>query len=407
MKKSQSKLMKTINNKPNKIAHAAMKFYSYCEDVIYALLAMPAYITILRRKIKKDPLYLKNKLKEFERTSKEILTKYYHIIHHVCVKYSKISAEKLQPVLKRTVLACKTAIKISHQFAIKTAIFSKNVLFNKAIKLKNETINKAKNILNRTKTVTTNTLNNIKQFIVADIKKTTEDVRNTVNAICNGVKRAILSPVYLGKYVIRSIKNFGHKTYGVSCNAIKELNKPINTCVLFAKLKHLVFCKKSQIYVLSAIILGVATLSIKWYNNQLAAIHEQYSAIANKIQNLNQKNASTTGLSNKIYAHVIPERQSAQTAESKSEITKTDETTYDPIAALKNKVENYFAQHKTTEVLASNDKCRLKVDNEVINDHSYIPGLADIHIDGANEDYITFTDNLGNSYSKPIVTLFQ
>ncbi len=407
MKKSQSKLMKTRNKKPNKIAHAAMRFYGYCEDIIYELLTMPLHFIILHKKIKHDPKYLKNKLKEFECTSREVIIKYYHITHHICAKYSKISAEKLQSVLKRTVLECKTAIKISHQFAIKTAIFSKSVLFHEAIKLKNGTINKAKNILNGTKTVTTNTLNKIKRFIVADIKKTTEDVRNTVTAICNGVKTIILSPVYLCKYVIRSIKNFGHKTFDVSCNAIKQLNKPINTCVLFAKLKHLLFCERSQIYVLSAIILGVATLSIKWYNNQLAAIHEQYGAIANKIQNLNKKNAGTTDLSNKIYAHVLPKRQSAQTAESKSETTKTDETTYDPIAALKNKVENYFAQHKTTEVLASNDKCRLKVDNEVINDHSYIPGLADIHIDGANEDFITFTDNLGNSYAKPIVTLFQ
>lgn len=352
MKKSQSKLMKTINNKPNKIAHATMKFYSYCEDIIYALLAMPLHFIILHKKIKHDPKYLSYKTKKVIQNTTAIVTKPYCVTRDSCVTLAKT-----------------TSIK-THNLA-------------------------------------TNTINRIKQFIVADIKKTTEDVRNTINAICNGVKTVILSPVYLCKYVACSIKNFGRKSYDISCNAIKQLNKPINVAVPFSKLKHLVFCRRSQIYALSAIILGVATLSIKWYNNQLAAIHEQYGVVANKIQNLNHSNASTTDLSNKMYAHVIPEQQPAQSDEPKPETTKQEEIPYDPIAALKNKVENYFAQHKTTEVLASNDRCRLKVDNEVINDHSYIPGLADIHIDGANEDYITFTDNLGNSYSKPIVTLFQ
>lgn len=353
MKKSQSKLMNLSNSTICKLsARAIMSIYNIFEGIIYSLLSMPLHFIILHKKIKHDPKYLSYKTKKAIQNTTAIVTKPYCVTRDSCVTFAKSASTK-------------------------------------------------------THNIVTNTINIFKQFVIADIKKTTEDVQNVVNTIYNGVKTVILSPVYLCKYVVRSIKDFGHKTYNASCNAIKQLNKPIYVAAPFSRLKDFVFCKRSQIYVLSAIILGIATLSIKWYNNQLAAIHEQYGVIANKIQNLNNSNASTTDLSNKMYSHVIQEQQPVQADEPKQEITKQEETPYDPIAALKDKVENYFAQHRTTEVLASNDKCRLKVDNEVINDHSYIPGLADIRIDGADEDYITFSDNLGNSYAKPIVTLFQ
>lgn len=370
MKKSQSMLMKLVNNSiSQKIARAIMSIYNVCEDIIYVLLSLPLYFVILRKKIKKDPTYLKNKLNILLKNTSDITSKYYRISHNLFIKYAIPFINKL-----RHSSALSNALRTIGN-SIKTAANSVKIATTSA------------------KQRTINTVQNIKKWTVAKVKVVTYNIYNALRTLGNIAKEIAFLPINIYLCSIRIIKTTAHN---LSCNiarTIKRYNKPINISPLSNKLKHALFCKNSQIYILSAIALVVVALSVKWYNNQLAAVHEQYNIIASKMQNATQLLHNINNANNKTNAL--------------SENSKQNEAIYDPVAALKHRVETYFAQHTTTEVLASNDKCRIKVDNEVIDDHSEINGLADIRISGANEDYITFTDNAGNFYAKPIITLFQ
>ncbi|MDE6432278.1 MAG: hypothetical protein K2L13_02680 [Opitutales bacterium] len=75
--------------------------------------------------------------------------------------------------------------------------------------------------------------------------------------------------------------------------------------------------------------------------------------------------------------------------------------------AFESKVNNFFAQHKISDIMCKNGRCLLKIDNNVFCERSTLCEFPKIVMESSTDDELIFSDGMGNYCAIKIDDLFQ
>jgi hypothetical protein len=74
---------------------------------------------------------------------------------------------------------------------------------------------------------------------------------------------------------------------------------------------------------------------------------------------------------------------------------------------LRKVVDEFFCNHKVSEVMCEKGFCKIKIDDKVVDEHSVLGENDDIYIFETDGDNIVFADASGNKCVKSIDSLFN
>jgi hypothetical protein len=72
---------------------------------------------------------------------------------------------------------------------------------------------------------------------------------------------------------------------------------------------------------------------------------------------------------------------------------------------LQRAVDEFFSHHVVSQIMCDGGSCRMKIDNKIVGDHGMLGENSGVFVAEADDDCVTFTDALGNRYSKTIASL--
>jgi hypothetical protein len=218
-----------------------------------------------------------------------------------------------------------------------------------------------------------------------------------VKAAARAVVFVAMSPIVLLRRIFRKIR---------SC--IEALQAAIERMLIAAKMQILggtarvvaVMLRPSTVLPLAFTV--VAYFGMMAYDSQLMNIESSRAiATVNRAKKTLHEKARRARIP--AYEEPSSKRHSAKVAAIEELPKKIPASNFE----LQKIVDDFFSNHRVSEVMCEKGFCKIKIDGKVIDEHSVLGENDEIYIFETDGDRIVFADAFGNKYAKSIDSLFN
>ncbi|MDR2778926.1 MAG: hypothetical protein LBB16_01400 [Puniceicoccales bacterium] len=147
----------------------------------------------------------------------------------------------------------------------------------------------------------------------------------------------------------------------------------------------------------------IAFVGLKVYDNQTSKVEYTRAALTVKREKdlLRQKQYILHGYENE---NVVSKRKVTKKDHALAKVSQNELTGY---TDLQKAVDNFFHNHRVSEVMCDKNSCRMKVDDRILDGNCPLTADSAIFISEADNDHVVFADASGNRYVKSIDSLFD